>query len=98
RALPAGVIDSCGQEHHDAAALIGARVFDAKRHADVRTLLYGVAGSQLRSAIVVTAGQHRALPIGDGGAFLMALAGYPEDVALRVVLRFSDGGRQVKDI
>jgi len=96
RDLPVGVLDGCGQEQHDAAALIGARVFDARRRADVRTVLYGVAGDRLRAATVVTLGRRRALPIGPGGSFVTALTGYPEDVALRVELRFADGSRQVK--
>jgi hypothetical protein len=98
RDLPVGVLDSCGQEHADAAALMGARVFDAKRRADVRTVLYGVAGANLRSATALTPGARRSLRIGPGGAFLTVLAGYPEDSALRVILRFADGKRQVKDI
>jgi hypothetical protein len=98
REMPAGVLDSCGQEHHDAAALIGARVFDAKRRADVRTVLYGVAGDDLRAVTIVTPAAQRPLAIGPGGAFLTALTGYPEDSALRVVLRFADGSQQIKDI
>jgi hypothetical protein len=95
RELPAGVLDGCGQQHRDAAALIGARVFDAKRRSDVRTVLYGVAGDQLRHATVQTDGRRLALPIGPGGSFLTTRAGYPEDMALRVELRFADGRRQI---
>jgi hypothetical protein len=98
REMPPGVLDSCGQEHHDAAALIGARVFDAKRRADVRTVVYGIAGDGLRAAIIVTPMGPRRLELGPGGAFVTALTGYPEDSALRVILRFADGSRQIKDI
>lgn len=98
RALPEGVLDSCGQEQRDAAALIGARVFDAKRHEDVRTVVNGVGGPALRSATLLTATGRQPIAVGEGGAFLVAVRGYPEDAALRVELRFASGHRQVVNL
>jgi hypothetical protein len=98
RELPAGVLDSCGHERPDAAALMGARVFDAPRRADVRTVVNGVAGDQLRSVALRTGDEWHGVRVGAGGAFLTAVRGYPEDSGLRVVLRFADGHRQVHDL
>lgn len=86
------VVDSCGARPPGAhAPLVGARVFDADRHADVRTVVNGVGGALLLSATVIAHGRSSELPIGDGGTFVAALRGYPEDSALELVLRF-DGG------
>jgi hypothetical protein len=98
RPLPDGVLDSCGQEREDAPALIGARVFDAPVRADVRTVVNGVAGRTVRSVALLTTTGRRPLPIGERGAFVTAVRGYPEDLALRVELRFADGHVQVQNL
>ncbi|HEU4977028.1 MAG TPA: hypothetical protein VFT50_18205 [Baekduia sp.] len=95
RVLADGVSDSCGIERRDAASLIGARVFDARRRATVRTVVSGVAGPGLRSVTVTAGGRRRRPPVGKGGTFVLPLRGYPEDLAIRVILRFGDGRREV---
>jgi hypothetical protein len=97
RTIAEGVSDSCGSERHDAASLIGARVFDARRRPGVRTVVSGVAGSTLHSVELDAGGQSRRVPIGDGGTFLAPLRGYPEDLAIRVTLRFASGRREIHD-
>jgi len=91
RALPDAAVDSCGQLRHNATSLIGARVFDAPRRRDVRTVVNGFAGSELRSVSVEAGGSPRTLPVGPDGTFVLALRGYPEDIGIRVTLRFADG-------
>ncbi|MDW5594808.1 hypothetical protein VSS74_10695 [Conexibacter stalactiti] len=92
------IVDSCGERVAGArASLVGARIFDADRHADVRTVVNGVGGSQLRGATLVLADGRRAVPLGAGGTFVTALRGYPEDTALRVELRFAGGAVERHD-
>jgi hypothetical protein len=86
--LDAGVVDGCGRA---GSTLVGARVFDARETADVRTIVNGVAGSGLRSVTVTAAGRDRSLEVGAGGSFLTAFAGYPENLGLDVRLVFEDG-------
>lgn len=94
RPFAEGIVDGCGEERTDAASLIGARVFDARRREDVRTVVNGVAGPRLRDVDVVAAGRSRAVPVGEGGVFAVALRGYPEDLVVRVRLAFDDGRRE----
>ncbi|HEY4276864.1 MAG TPA: hypothetical protein VGM91_01520 [Conexibacter sp.] len=92
RVYSAQVVDSCGQQlHGDRPSLIGARVFDADDPHEVRTIVNGVGGSGLRSVTVVLLGRAHAIPVGPGGTFVAAVAGYPEDTALAVELRYADG-------
>ncbi|MDO8213347.1 hypothetical protein [Conexibacter sp. CPCC 206217] len=92
RAYGPRVADSCGaQVSGPHASLLGARVFAARRLDDVRTLVNGVGGDELRTVTIIARGRRIAVPIGAGGTFVHALAGYPEDSALRVELRFADG-------
>jgi hypothetical protein len=91
RTLAAGIVDGCGQERHNAASLVGARVFDAHHGRDVRTVVNGVAGPQLRRVIVEAGGVRRDVPVSAGGVFVTALRGYPEDLGIRVALSFADG-------
>lgn len=91
RTLAEGIVDGCGQALDNAASLVGARVFDAARAADVRTVVYGVAGDELRSASITAAGTRRDVEFAGSGIFVAALRGYPEDLALTVALRFDDG-------
>jgi hypothetical protein len=86
RTLADGVVDGCGQR-----PIIGARVFDAPRPADVRTVVNGVAGPALRSVSVVAAGRRRSVAVGPDGSFLLVLRGYPEDIGIDVRLSFSGG-------
>jgi hypothetical protein len=91
RTLAAGIVDGCGQERHNAASLVGARVFDAHDARDVRTVVNGVAGPQLRRVTLQAGRLRRDVPVGPGGVFVTALRGYPEDLGIRVALMFADG-------
>jgi hypothetical protein len=77
RALPQLGYDTCGQ----APVLVGARVFDAPRRADVRTVVSGVAGAGVDRVVVDGGGDTRTLELGPEGTFITVFAGYPEDVA-----------------
>lgn len=81
RALPQLGYDTCGQ----GPLLVGARVFDAPRLEDVRTVVSGVAGPGVTSVEV----SGRALELGPEGTFLTVFAGYPEDSSPVVRLRGS---------
>ncbi|MGX6449647.1 hypothetical protein ACVU7I_16530, partial [Patulibacter sp. S7RM1-6] len=99
RPLAEGIADSCGQEQRGAASLVGARVLDGRTPRDVRTVVNGVAGRGLRRVDVVTAGGTTTAAIDAGtGAFAAVLRGYPEDLGLRVRLRFADGRTQREDL
>ena len=87
RRLPGDLSDACGQ----GGTLTGARVLAADRAADVRSIVYGVAGDRLRAATLQTASGERALRIGPGGTFIAALRGYPEDQSAALSLRFAGG-------
>jgi hypothetical protein len=91
RALAAGVADSCSARRRNAASLVGARVFAADRPQDVRTVVSGVAGVTLRDVAVEARGSTHRVAVGRGGTFVAAYAGLPEDLALRISLRFADG-------
>jgi hypothetical protein len=91
RTLATGIVDGCGQERDNAASLVGARVFDARQARDVRTVVNGVAGPQLRRVLVEARRLRRDVPVGAGGVFVTALRGYPEDLGIRVALSFADG-------
>lgn len=92
RDLPAAIVNGCGQAGPNRPAVLGARIFDDHRYAAVRTVAYGVAGSDLRRAEVQSRGSWTAVPT-SGGAFVAAVRGYTEDVALRVRLTFASGKR-----
>lgn len=94
RRLPLLGVDACAAERGRPPAMIGARMFDAERPRDVRTVLYGVAGEGLDSAVVRGPNGERRLEVSDGGAFVAAFRGYVEDVQPRVTLRFEDGTRR----
>lgn len=99
RPLAEGIADSCGQEQRGTASLIGARVFDGRTPREVRTVVNGVAGTGLRRVDVETAGgTTRAAVDPQAGAFAAVLRGYPEDLGLRVRLRFADGRMQREDL
>lgn len=91
RRLPVRVTDGCGIVQRNAASLVGARVFDADQRAAVRTVVNGVGGTALRAVTVEAGGQRTAVKVGRGGTFILALRGYPEDLGIRVALRFADG-------
>lgn len=91
RAFDDNTVNGCGEVGRT-QPLIGARVFAADRPADVRTVVNGVAGDQLREVVVATApAGPRTIPVGEGGTFVAALRGYPEDIALEVELSYADG-------
>ncbi|MEA2445803.1 MAG: hypothetical protein QOJ12_3095, partial [Thermoleophilales bacterium] len=91
RPFDEGVVDSCGQRRDNAATLIGARVLDARPPGNIRTVVSGVAGPQLRQAFIQVGGDQRRLTSGPDGTFITVVRGYPEDLGIRVVLRFADG-------
>lgn len=91
RLLSPATTDACGATRTDGASLVGARVFDAQRTADVRTVVNGVAGPDLRRVVVHTVTGDRDVPIGPGGAFLTVLRGYPQDAGATIALTFADG-------
>lgn len=91
RSYAPALVDGCGSEQGNATTLLGARVFDARERDEIRTVVNGVAGDELEEVVVTAGGQRFRPPIGDGGTFVLALRGYPEDVGLRVTLRFADG-------
>lgn len=98
RTMAEGVTDACGEEQRGArATLVGARVFEGRRPEDVRTVVSGVAGAGLRSAVVESRDGQRMLPL-HRGAFLGVLRGYPENLGVQVVLRFADGHREVEPL
>jgi hypothetical protein len=88
RPLADGAVDGCGKE---GSTLIGARVFDARRAADARTVVNGVAGPDARSVSVAAIGRDHEAAVGPGGSFLVGFAGYPENLGLDVRVRFADG-------
>lgn len=91
RTLSPEAADACSIVRTNASSLVGARIFDASRHADVRTVVSGVAGTQLRDVTVTAAGRTQRVAVHAGGTFLAVFAGLPEDLALDVRLRFADG-------
>lgn len=98
RPVAEGVSDSCGAVHKDGVSLIGARVFDAERRADVRTVVSGVADARAIARVEVTAtpGGTRRVPVVDG-LFAIALRGYPEDRSVRATVIYKNGRREVHD-
>jgi len=98
RPIADGVSDSCGAVHDGGVSLIGARVFDADRRADVRTVISGVGdpGAVARVEVATTPGGTRRVPLADG-VFVFALRGYPEDQAVRATVFYKNGRRDVHD-
>ena len=88
RELAEGAVDGCGGA---STTLIGARVFEARRPADVRTVVNGVAGKGLRGVTIITATGNTTAKPGRGGSFLAVVSGYPDQTALEVSLRFAGG-------
>jgi hypothetical protein len=95
RQLAPGFTDGCGAARKGRTALVGARVFDADRRAQVRTVVSGYGGAELRGVRIASARGTRTVPVSAEGAFVAAFAGYPEDSGLRVELRFADGRTEV---
>jgi hypothetical protein len=96
RRFDEGVSDSCGTQRHDAASLIGARVFDSPKVRDVRTVVSGIGGDALRHVeLSLATGRTIGVPVAAGGAFVAVLRGYPEDLAVTATLRFAGGRREV---
>jgi hypothetical protein len=91
RRLSPDAADACSIVRTGAASLVGARVFDARRAADIRTVVSGVGGERLRAVTIEAAGRARAVPVHEGGTFMAVLAGLPEDLAIVVRLRFAGG-------
>lgn len=85
RELPAGIVDACGDQTDGDAAVVGARVLEARHYRDSRTVVYGV-GDQIESVVLVDRGRRVPLEVRDD-AFVATLIGYPEDHALSVRMR-----------
>jgi hypothetical protein len=98
RRIAEGVSDSCGAVHDGGVSLIGARVFDAARRADVRTVVSGVGDRRAIARVEVTTapGGPVRVPVVDG-RFVVALRGYPEDRAIRATVIYKNGRREVHD-
>jgi hypothetical protein len=102
RVLDAGVSDSCGApQGGKGITLIGARIFDAPRDADARTVVSGVGGPGLRSVTLALADDSAGRPpprtlAVDHGTFAAVLRGYPEDHGIRVTLTFAGGHRETR--
>ncbi|MDQ8047239.1 MAG: hypothetical protein AAGC46_20140 [Solirubrobacteraceae bacterium] len=92
RELPGAIVNGCGQLGTDRPAALGARVFEDRHYAAVRSVVYGVAGTDLRRAEMQVRGAWSRIPATDG-AFVAAVRGYPEDSALRVRLTYASGKR-----
>jgi hypothetical protein len=84
RALAPGFTDGCG------APYVGARVFDARTRRDVRTVVDGFAPG-LRHVVLDSANGTRNLDVSNTGVFVGVVAGYPEDIGIRVKLTFANG-------
>jgi hypothetical protein len=98
RALSDGVSDSCGAEHAGGLSLVGARIFDATRRANVRTVVSGVgaSGAIARVDVATVAGGTRRVPV-TGGMFVAVLRGYPEDIGIRATITYKNGRREIHD-
>jgi hypothetical protein len=98
RPIAEGVSDSCGTVRDGGVSLIGARVFDAARRADVRTVVSGVGDRRAIARVQVSTvpGGTHDVPVVDG-MFAIALRGYPEDRALRATVLYKNGKREVHD-
>jgi hypothetical protein len=94
RQLAPGFVDSCGALAAGRPAVLEARVFDAARRGDVRTVVVGVAGKSLRTAELRSGGRTTRMPVSAEGAFVGVVAGYPEDVGIGTTLTFADGSRR----
>lgn len=95
RRLPGTVTDACGD---DSGTLVGARIVADDDPRAVRSVVYGVGGPELRSATLHSTEGQRTLELGDGGIFVAALRGYPEDRAINVRLAFADGRTERHDL
>jgi hypothetical protein len=95
RTVAPGFADGCGAPGKGQAAIVGARVFDSDNRAQVRTVVNGVGGSDLRGVRIVSASGTRSVPVSSEGAFVAVFMGYPEDSALRIELRFADGHTEI---
>jgi hypothetical protein len=98
RELAPALTDSCGLARKDDVSLVGARVFAGRRATDVRTVVNGVGGDDLRTVVVEASGVHRSVPVADGGTFLTVLRGYPEDLQLQATMTFADGRRRTENL
>jgi hypothetical protein len=97
RPIAEGVSDSCGAVHAKGVSLIGARVFDARARANVRTVVSGVGDPDAIARVeVATIHGTRRAQLADG-TFVLALRGYPEDLALRATVFYKNGKRDVHD-
>lgn len=83
RALDASIVDGCTEPVGGGLELTGARVLDGARTSDVRTVVYGLVGRDVRRVVLQTAMTSRRLAVRDG-AFLAVARGYPEDQPLTV--------------
>jgi hypothetical protein len=91
RALPLGGVDACGVAAPHGPVLAGARVFVGASAQDARTVVNGVAGTDVRSVTAFGPEGARALALGPQGSFITVYRGYVEEVRPRVVVVMRDG-------
>lgn len=90
RALPEANADSCGE-----GELLGTRIFAADDRKDVRTVINGVAGENVKRVTVsLRDGAPRVIPHSPEGGFVLAIRAYPEDSAPVVELEYASGTRR----
>ncbi len=97
RELPSSIVDACGDAAPGTVAALGARIFEARRWEDVRTVIYGAGMEDVTRVDVRVRGQWRRVSTQDG-AFVAALRGYPEDSLTAVRLTTDDSQQTVREL
>ncbi|MCW3004412.1 MAG: hypothetical protein JWQ20_3710 [Conexibacter sp.] len=96
RSIAPQVADACSSPRPNASTSVGVRTFEGRAgRLGVRSVISGVGGPQLRRVTLSAGGRARSVPVGQGGTFLAVFAGVPEDLQLKVQLRFADGHREL---
>lgn len=109
RPLPVGAGDVCTRPPSRAEVTAGARVFVGRDAEQARTVVAGVAGPAVRGITVAWRGGRRTAVLGRTRTFVIALAGYPEDLRPALLvdrgaqaprrIAFADTGRdEVADV
>lgn len=91
RTLDPAIVDGCTSST-TGLALSGARVLDGRRREDVRTIVYGLVGRDVRRVDLRTGSTTGRLAV-EGGRFLAVLRGYPEDRPVRLTAVTANGAR-----
>lgn len=93
RRLAPSIVDGCTEMSGKGLELSAARVLDGATRRDVRTVVYGLVGHDVRRVELRGGRATRRLPI-DDGRFVAVVRGYPEDRPLTVV---TTGARGVQE-